>query len=107
MSVFKKYLINQSMDIELKGHKSANTCFKDDDLVIAVMPNSWVFVGLLTTLDSGRIRLDCCYNVHEWGTTEGLGELALKGPLPATKLNESAPIYGKPIFLIKANMDVW
>jgi len=108
MSVFKKYLIDKSVDDELAGKpQSTIDDVQNGELVIAVMPNSWVFVGFLTKLDKEQIKLDCCYNIHEWGTTEGLGELAIKGPLADTKLNASCPIYGKPVFLIKVDADNW
>jgi hypothetical protein len=77
------------------------------NLVIAVMDRGWVFVGIITHLMNGKVRIDCCHNVHRWGTAEGLGELAEKGPLKETILYKSGPITGTPIFLMRANEKVW
>lgn len=37
--------------------------------------------------DARFIHLDDCGVVRSWGTTDGLGELAMKGPLPGTKID--------------------
>ena len=70
------------------------------------MDRGWVFVGFITKLNDNKIRLDCCHNIHRWGTTQGLGEIALEGPTKNTILYPSAPIVGTPIFLLKTS-DKW
>jgi len=54
---------------------------------IVVLERGWIMVGILEKdgdeylLLNGRI-------IRRWGTTEGLGEIAIKGPLPETKLDK-------------------
>lgn len=79
---------------------------QNGDLVIAVMDRGWVFIGFIMQLNNGKIRLDCCHNIHRWGTTKGLGEIAINGPTSETQLHPCEPIYGTPIFLMKAS-DKW
>jgi len=43
-------------------------------------------VGDYTETPNNRIQLDNCSIIEYWGTTEGLGQLALKGPTDKTKL---------------------
>ena len=34
--------------------------------VIAVLDRGWIMVGNLSETDSGRLRLDNCYNLRKW-----------------------------------------
>lgn len=57
---------------------------------IYVMDRGFVLVGEPEpSLDQNPlwVRLTRCALVRKWGTTAGLGELAVKGPLPATALD--------------------
>jgi hypothetical protein len=107
MSVFKKHLIDKQIDESLRDNPMPRQDHKDGDFVIAVMDRGWVFVGFITNLPNERIRLDCCYNIHHWGTDKGLGQLAVYGPREETKLYEAGVIYGKPIFIMSADIDKW
>lgn len=107
MSVFKQYEIDRSIEDELSNKDTTYPDIENNELVIAVMDRGWVFVGFITKLEQKRIRLDCCHNIHNWGTTKGLGELSIKGPLADTQLFESSPIIGVPILLMKTNRDNW
>lgn len=53
---------------------------------IAVLDRGFVYVGSCA-LEGGALTITnaCC--IRCWGTTAGLGELAIKGPQPATKLD--------------------
>lgn len=58
------------------------------DLKIVVLQRGWVLIGRfqehgLTT----KCRLNNAQVIRSWGTTQGLGELALKGKQPNTKLD--------------------
>jgi hypothetical protein len=53
---------------------------------IVVFPHGFVFVGDLTRTDK-QIRLDNSACIRIWGTTSGLGELALHGPTSSTVLD--------------------
>ena len=54
---------------------------------ICVLMSGWVLVGNLER-DGDEYILTQGSIVRRWGTTEGLGELAMKGPLPETKLDK-------------------
>ena len=54
---------------------------------ICVLERGWVLVGNLEK-EGDEYFLTNAYCIRRWGTTEGLGELAMKGPLPETKLDK-------------------
>ena len=55
---------------------------------IVVIQSGWVFVGTLhPTPAPGTMRLDNAACIRQWGTTRGLGELALSGAQKATELD--------------------
>lgn len=108
VSPFKEYYISRKIEEELGTTASVPTKdYKNGDFVIAVMDRGWVYAGFITRLDNDRIRLDCAYNVHRWGTTKGLGEIAVGGPTEETILNEAGTIYGKDIFVMHADIERW
>ena len=53
---------------------------------IVVAQSGWVFVGEYSE-EPGKIVLANAHNIRRWGTTKGLGEIALKGPTPETVLD--------------------
>ena len=107
MSVFKMHLIDSQIDKSLSDEEVKLSKFKNGDLIIAVMDRGWVFVGFATLLADGEIRLDCAHNIHRWGTTKGLGELAVKGPLKETVLYEAGVVYGKAVLVMKTDINKW
>lgn len=60
----------------------------DHGLCIAVLDRGFVYVGNVTTDDKFVIITDA-RNVRKWGTTNGLGQLAIEGPQPNTKLDNA------------------
>jgi len=52
-----------------------------------VLDRGWVLVGQLEK-DGDEYLLINGNVIRRWGTTEGLGELAIKGPLSETKLDK-------------------
>lgn len=62
---------------------------------IYVMERGFVLVGTPRPAQPGedplRIVLEKCAVVRRWGTTQGLGELAVKGPLAGTILDPEPP----------------
>jgi len=54
---------------------------------ICVLERGWVAVGQLER-DGDEYILVNGSIIRRWGTSEGLGELAMKGPLPETKLDK-------------------
>lgn len=54
---------------------------------IIVLHRGWIVVGNVFT-SQDEVLVEGGHVIRRWGTTEGLGELALKGPLPETKLDK-------------------
>lgn len=54
---------------------------------IVVVESGWVFAAVLEGTPSGDIRSSECAVIRAWGTTNGLGQLALKGPTKETVLD--------------------
>ena len=55
---------------------------------IVVVQSGWIFVGTKpTTMPLDIVKLTDAACVRRWGTTKGLGELALSGPLKDTVLD--------------------
>lgn len=106
MGIFSDHVANMAINETFFDAPHMKEDFKNGDPVIVVLEGGWVFAGIMTKLDDKRIRLDSCYNVHRWGTTRGLGELALNGPMKDTVLNECESIICAPIFLL-ALSDKW
>jgi hypothetical protein len=76
---------------------------------ICVLDKGWVFVGNLDK-EGDEYFLTNSFVIRRWGTSDGLGELALKGPLPETKL-EKTPLVrfhkNSLLFTISCEEDKW
>lgn len=61
------------------------------DIRIVILQRGWVFVGEYSK-DGEDCKLEnaCC--IRKWGTTKGLGELAVEGPRPETKLDPAPTV---------------
>ena len=78
-------------------------------LQLVVLDRGFVYVGEVTT------NADWCVirnarNVRRWGTTEGLGQLALHGPLAETVLDATGTVRAPMravIALIACNQAKW
>lgn len=53
---------------------------------IVILDRGFVYVGDVS-VDDDLVTIAAAQNVRRWGTTQGLGELAAKGPLKATALD--------------------
>ena len=61
---------------------------KAGDIVIVVASAGWVFVGTISDASTSQHTvLDRASVVRRWGTSKGLGELAMRGPLAHTVLD--------------------
>jgi hypothetical protein len=82
---------------------------QDFGVKIVVLQRGWVAVGRY--VQTGEyVTLTNAAIIRRWGTTEGLPELAFKGPLPDTKLDESPEIRFHiltEIFSIKCKDEKW
>ena len=57
----------------------------DGGIRIVILQRGWVMIGRYTQIGS-ECKLTNAHVIRRWGTTQGLGELAVKGPLSDTKL---------------------
>jgi hypothetical protein len=53
---------------------------------IVIAERGWVYVGRISR-DGDQVVIRDAQNVRRWGTTKGLGELAMNGPLAETQLD--------------------
>lgn len=81
----------------------------DGKLSIAVLQRGWAFVGTYSQTGSvGRLEGASC--IRRWGTTNGLGELAEKGPLEDTILDACPPVVfqvREAIVIMEVNENAW
>ena len=54
---------------------------------VVILQRGWIVVGDLFKSNS-KYWIDNGSVIRSWGTSEGLGELAIKGPLSGTKLDK-------------------
>ena len=60
-------------------------------LKIVVLDKGFVYIGIVTT-DGEWVHISNAHNIRRWGTTRGLGQLALTGPTSDTKLDAAGDI---------------
>ena len=65
---------------------------RDGKFCIVVLQRGWVLVGYLSN-DGVNYTLTSANVIRIWGTTKGLGELALNGPLTSTKLDPTGTVH--------------
>ena len=92
-----------------------NRLAEDGTIRIVVLQRGHVVIGKY--FQNGEIgRLEHAHVIRRWGTTHGLGELAVNGPLPdsaphgPTLLDSCPPIQfhtRELIFLMEVNPDAW
>lgn len=70
---------------------STNQPVVNGDFRIVILQRGWVFVGKFYQ-NGDDCRIEDAHCIRVWGTTKGLGELAISGPLKDTKLDPSGVI---------------
>lgn len=60
-------------------------------LVIAILDRGWVFVARITQLPAS-VGLSNAGCIRRWGTSRGIGQLALEGPTNETKIDEAGTV---------------
>lgn len=68
--------------------------------VILVLQRGWVVVGDLTHEDASVVHLDNASVIRRWGTTKGLGQLALEGPQKETILDPCGVVEAHPLAVV-------
>lgn len=61
------------------------------NMKIVVLQRGWVVVGDVSRVGT-HIRIENCAVIRRWGTTKGLGELAMSGPTSETILDRCPPV---------------
>lgn len=64
---------------------------KNSNIKIVILQRGWVFIGRYSE-DGDQCFLDNAYSIRRWGTTNGLGELALEGKKTNTKLDKAGRV---------------
>lgn len=78
-------------------------------LQIAVLDRGFIYVGLCRMVD-GMLEITQAQCVRRWGTTNGLGELAMNGPTTSTKLDPAGTVHAPAsalMHLIDCRTDSW
>lgn len=75
---------------------------KDGGVRIVILQRGWVMVGRYSQVGED-CKLTNCYVIRNWGTTKGLGEIALNGPTDKTIL-DPAPETEFHILTVVASM---
>lgn len=80
-----------------------------NELFLCVLHRGWIMVGNVSE-KSGKVTLKNASVVRKWGTTDGLPELANKGPQSNTKLDGKCEMefpIGAVIAKLKCNSKAW
>lgn len=84
---------------------------KNSNIKIVILQRGWVFIGRYSESEAGDMcHLDNAYSIRIWGTTRGLGELALEGKQINTKLDKAGSIDFHKLTVvasIDAKEDLW
>lgn len=79
------------------------------DLRICILHRGWVLIGEYVR-DGEWITLNNAHVIRRWGTSKGIGEIAIDGPLPGTILDkepESEFHQSNIIRAIKCDVSKW
>lgn len=71
---------------------------------IVILQRGWIFIGDLSK-NGEEFTLSNAQNIQRWGTTDGLGQLALSGPTPNTKLKDAGTVRFHELTVV-ARLDV-
>lgn len=101
----EEYVAKKEVDAVLKNKKVAPT-----KIQIVVLQRGWVYIGRFSQKGE-QCHLTNAFNIRRWGTEQGLGELAEKGPIPEgtgngpTKLDQNADLHFHEMTVV-VRMDV-
>jgi len=82
---------------------------KSNPIEIVIGEFGWVFVGRLA-IERGYTCLEQASVIRSWGTTKGLGEIALNGPTDSTKLDACGSVRlleSKVVAVMACNQVAW
>ncbi len=64
---------------------------KNSNIKIVILQRGWVMIGRYSE-NGDMCSLDNAYVIRSWGTTKGVGELALNGKQSGTKLDKAGHV---------------
>jgi hypothetical protein len=68
---------------------------------IIILQRGWNLIGRFSEDEKGNFIIEePCYVIRRWGTTGGLGQLAIEGPQGETKLDKTPTCRGHESALI-------
>jgi hypothetical protein len=76
---------------------------------IALLDNGFVYIGLVSIADN-MVVIHHARNIRVWGTTRGLGQIALEGPTAETMLDKTGNViapYHALNHLMDVTLDKW
>lgn len=91
-----------------KGSEISNEP-KNSNIKIVILQRGWAFIGRWVE-DGDNCALDNAYCIRRWGTTKGLGELALEGKKSNTTLDKAGRVEFHRLTVvatINAREDLW
>ena len=74
------------------------------DIKIVVLQRAWNMIGRFER-SGNDCKLHNASVIRRWGTTKGLGELAVKGKLPNTILDKCGGVVGFDYLTVVATLD--
>ena len=80
-----------------------------ENLEIIIGQRGFAWIGSVDR-SGDRIVISNAYNIRRWGTSYGLGQLALEGPQPNTILDKTGTVtlhLGAEIGAIKCDPEKW
>ena len=89
-SMAKSEVTEIKVDGELYVKKGSDEP-KNSDIKIVVLQRGWVMIGRYSK-DGDICTLENAHVIRVWGTTKGLGELALEGKQSGTKLDKAGHV---------------
>lgn len=73
-----------------KGSEVSNEP-KNSNIKIVILQRGWVMIGRWSQ-EGDMCALENAYVIRTWGTTTGLGQLALEGKQPNTRLDKAGSV---------------
>lgn len=76
---------------------------------IVVLQRGWVVIGDVAKTET-EVTINNCSVIRTWGTSKGLGEIALNGATEKTKLDPCPPVTVHPLTVVmymNINQEKW
>ena len=90
--------------------KGSNQIQYDGEIKIVIFQRGWVMVGKFER-DGSECKLHKASVIRNWGTTKGLGEIAIGGPTASTKIDPTGGLvefdYLTVVAAISCNQSAW